>query len=53
MVDSKAIYDYIIKIQSIAKIGLTYSKDPYAITNYQEINEKTIQLFHKFLENVK
>ena len=21
--------------------------------NYQEINEKTIQLFHKFLENVK
>ncbi|HPY80076.1 MAG TPA: NUDIX hydrolase N-terminal domain-containing protein [Bacilli bacterium] len=47
MVDSKAIYDYIIKIQSIAKIGLTYSKDPYAITNYQEIND----LSKMFLEN--
>ena len=33
--DSKQIYDYIIKIQAIAKIGLVYSKDPYAITNYQ------------------
>lgn len=44
--DSKNIYDYIIKIQSIAKIGLTYSKDPYAISNYTEINE----LSKKFLE---
>jgi len=47
MIDSKEIYDYIIKIQSIAKIGLTYSKDPYAITNYQEIND----LSKAFLEN--
>ena len=45
--DSKYIYDFIIKIQAIAKIGLTYSKDPYAITNYNEINE----LSKKFLED--
>ena len=44
--DSKNIYDYIIRLQAIAKIGLTYSKDPYAITNYQEIND----LSKKFLE---
>ena len=44
--DSKQIYDYIIKIQAIAKIGLVYSKDPYAITNYQEIND----ISKKFLE---
>ena len=45
--DSKEIYDYIIKIQAIAKIGLVYSKDPYAITNYTEINN----LSKKFLED--
>ena len=45
--DSKQIYDFIIKIQAIAKIGLTYSKDPYALTNYQEIND----LSKKFLED--
>lgn len=44
--DSKNIYDYIIRLQAIAKIGLVYSKDPYAITNYNEINE----LSKKFLE---
>ena len=45
--DSKSIYDFLIKIQSIAKIGLIYSKDPYALTNYQEIND----LSTKFLED--
>ena len=45
--DSKEIYDFIIRIQAIAKIGLTYSKDPYAITNYNEIND----LSKKFLED--
>ena len=45
--DSKQIFDYIIKIQSIAKIGLIYSKDPYDITNYNEINDLSM----KFLED--
>ena len=50
--DSKYIYDFIIKIQAIAKIGLTYSKDPYALTNYQEINDLSKKFLEDF-ENVK
>lgn len=46
--DSKNIYDYIIKIQSIAKIGLVYSKDPYALTNYQEINDLSTKFLEEF-----
>ena len=48
--DSKNIYDYIIKIQSIAKIGLTYSKDPYAISNYTEINELSKKFLEEFMD---
>ena len=50
--DDKQIFNYIIKIQSIAKIGLIYSKDPYAITNYTEINELSRQFLEDFM-NVK
>lgn len=48
--DSKEIYDYIIKIQAIAKTGLIYSKDPYAITNYNEINRLSLEMLEKFME---
>lgn len=48
--DSKEVYDYILKIQSIAKIGLVYSTDPYAITNYQEINKLSLEMLEKFVE---
>ena len=47
--DSKAIFDYILKIQSIAKIGLIYSQDPYAITNYKEINELSTRFLEDFM----
>ena len=50
--DSKQLYDFLIKVQSIAKIGLIYSKDPYAITNYTEINNLTKKYLEDF-ENVK
>lgn len=50
--NSKEVYDYILKIQSIAKIGLVYSKDPYAITNYKEINELSSKFLEDFM-NVK
>lgn len=50
MLDSKQIYDYLIRIQAIAKIGLTYSKDPYALTNYKEINDLTMKFLEEFLE---
>ena len=48
--NSKQVYDYILKIQSIAKIGLVYSKDPYAITNYNEINRLSMEFLSNFLE---
>ena len=48
--DSKELYDYILKIQSIAKIGLVFSKDPYAITNYQQINDLTLEMLEKLVD---
>ena len=44
------IYDYIIKIQSIAKIGLVCSKDPDAITNYNQINDLSKEFLEKFMD---
>ncbi len=43
-------YDFIVKVHSIAKIGLTYSKDPYAIDNYKELNEISREMLEKFME---
>ena len=48
--DTKELYDYILKIQSIAKIGLVFSKDSYAITNYQQINDLTLEMMEKLME---
>ena len=48
--DSKEFYDFLLKVQSIAKIGLVFSKDPYAITNYTEINNLTTQYLENFME---
>ena len=48
--DSQHIYDFIIKVQSIAKIGLKYSKDPYAITNYTELNNLSIKFLEEFMD---
>ena len=48
--DTKELYDYLLKIQSIAKIGLVFSKDPYAITNYQQINDLTLEMLEKLME---
>ena len=50
IMDSKHVYDFILKVQSIAKIGLIFSKDPYAITNYQEINDLTVKFLEDFME---
>ena len=48
--DSKQIYDFILKVQSISKIGLVYSKDPYALTNYKELNDLSTIFLEDFLE---
>ena len=43
-------YDFVVKVHSIAKIGLTYSKDPYAIDNYKELNELSKEMLEKFMD---
>lgn len=40
--DFNKLYDYLVKLQAIAKIGLLYSTDPYAVRNYLEIQEMTL-----------
>ncbi|HOF65415.1 MAG TPA: NUDIX hydrolase N-terminal domain-containing protein [Bacilli bacterium] len=44
------IYDFIIQIQAIAKIGLKYSKDPYAIENYKKIEQISLHLLEDIQE---
>lgn len=48
--ESKEFYDFLIKVQSIAKIGLKFSTDPYALSNYEEINKLTLDMLEKFME---
>ncbi len=48
--DSKQIYDFILKVQAISKIGLRYSTDPYALTNYQELNDLSTKFLEDFME---
>ena len=48
--DSKEFYDFLLKVQSISKIGLIYSKDPYALTNYKELNDLSTKFLEDFLE---
>ncbi len=43
-------YKILMKIHSVAKIGLLYSHDPYAIENYQEIQEITRDALEQFLD---
>lgn len=50
--DSKEFYDFLLKIHTISKIGLTYSKDEYALSNYKEINDLSKNMLENFL-NVK
>jgi 8-oxo-dGTP diphosphatase len=41
-------YQFIIKVQAIAKIGLQYSKDPYALDNYRELNTVSMAMLKAF-----
>lgn len=40
----------LMKIHSIAKIGLIFSKDPYALENYEEIQNITKDAIENFLD---
>lgn len=50
--DNNKYLDYIMKLQAIAKVGLKYSKDSYAIKNYQEIQDLTMEMLENFV-NIK
>lgn len=50
--DTNEFYDFIVKVQAISKIGLTYSTDPYAIDNYKELSELSSKMLENFM-NVK
>lgn len=43
-------YDFVVKVHSVAKIGLTYSTDPYAIDNYKELNKLSTEMLEKFMD---
>lgn len=42
------LYQFIIKVQAISKIGLLFSKDPYAIENYEELQTLSKQLIEDY-----
>ena len=45
-------YNYIIKILSVAKIGMVFSTDPFALDNFKQIHDLSIQMLENF-EHVK
>ena len=42
------LYEFIIKVQAISKIGLLFSKDPYAIENYQELQTLSKSILEEY-----
>ncbi|HBR86005.1 MAG TPA: hypothetical protein DEA32_02335 [Firmicutes bacterium] len=46
--EKHALIDYLLKVEEIAKVGLTYSKDPYALDNYDELQRLT----SRFLDSI-
>ncbi|MGI6713514.1 MAG: NUDIX hydrolase N-terminal domain-containing protein [Bacilli bacterium] len=50
MKNRKYFYDYLVEMAAIAHIGLLYSRDPYALENYQQIKERTEQMLKDFQE---
>lgn len=47
-VKNHSFYEFIMKVHSISKIGLTYSKDPYALENYEELSELSSRMLKSF-----
>ncbi|NCA96812.1 MAG: NUDIX domain-containing protein [Bacteroidia bacterium] len=48
--DNKRFYDFIVKMQAISKIGLKFSQDPYALENYQQINDLSREMLESFMD---
>lgn len=43
-------YDFIIKVLSISKIGRVFSKDPYALDNYEQLEKLALKELENFEE---
>lgn len=41
--------EFIKKVQSISQIGLSFSTDPYAIDNYKELKELSVEMLHSYI----
>lgn len=50
MKDKKYFYDYLLKMLSIARIGLRYSKDEYALENYKDVQDETMKALESFMD---
>lgn len=50
MAANKQFIDFIIQVQSISKIGKLYSKDEYALRNYEELEVLSKQMLENFLQ---
>ena len=49
MKDFEYFYNYLVRILDISKIGLMYSKDQYAINNYEEIQTLSMEALENFM----
>jgi 8-oxo-dGTP diphosphatase len=45
---NQSFYEFIMKVQAISKVGLTYSKDAYALENYQELSDLSTKMLKSF-----
>ena len=45
---SDKVLEFIKKVQSISQIGLSFSTDPYAIDNYNELKELSLEMLHSY-----
>jgi 8-oxo-dGTP diphosphatase len=43
-----SFYEFILRVQAISKIGLTFSKDAYALENYQELADVSTTMLKNF-----
>lgn len=43
--------EFIIRIQSIAKVGLTFNKDPYALESYKIIEKLSKEMLEKYTDS--
>lgn len=42
--------EFIVKVQQVAKIGLKYSTDEYALDNYQELEKLSREMLNNFVQ---